>query len=148
VEEGGCHIARNEDGEVVIHRTTFEKLLPVNLKRITETHKQICGCKEHKNMQYKHEALLRNRNRHVEWFDHLLNFVYKKGKAHEECKEAKDRFVKAAFTEDGKHIWPTPNEAYLSLTCKAVGEEDWMCKYGCLLGHCLRRLSEVGDSTR
>ena len=136
VDQGGCYIARDEDGEVVIHRTTFEKLLPANLRRMTETHKQICGCKEHKNMQYKHEALLRNRDRRVERFDHLINFVYKKGPGHEAAKTAKAAFVNAAYTEDGKHVWPTPNEAYLSMTCKPVGDEDWMVPYKCTLGHC------------
>ena len=95
VAEGGCRIALDEDGEVLIGRSTFEKLLPANLRPMTESHKQICGCKEHENMQFKHEA------------------------------------------PDGQHIWPTPNEAYLSMTCnKPVGDQDWMVPYKCTLGHC------------
>ncbi|MGL5936117.1 MAG: hypothetical protein ACRCZI_10920, partial [Cetobacterium sp.] len=45
-EEGGCPIARDDDGDLVMGRTTFESLLPRNLKLMNKTHKQMCGCKE------------------------------------------------------------------------------------------------------
>ena len=67
----------------------------------------------------------------------LINMQYTQGKAgHEEVKRAKAEFVAAAYTPDGQHIWPTPNEAYLSMTCKAVGDQDWMVPFKCTLGHC------------
>ena len=137
VAEGGCRIALDEEGEVVIGRSTFEKLLPVNLRKMTDTHKEICGCKEHKNMQYKHEALLKNRDGRKKTFDELLEFKYKEGKeGHEQLKAAKEDFVKAAYTDEGTHIWPTATEAYLSMTCKPVGDKDWMVPYKCTLGLC------------
>jgi hypothetical protein len=51
VAQGGCAIARDDDSNVVIGATTFNKLLPTNLRKMTKTHKIICGCREHQNME-------------------------------------------------------------------------------------------------
>ncbi|MGL5936767.1 MAG: hypothetical protein ACRCZI_14225, partial [Cetobacterium sp.] len=73
VNQGGCYLARNEEGQVVIGPTTFNKLLPTNLHKMTKTHKIICDCREHQNMEFKHEALLYNRRERKKHFDVLIN---------------------------------------------------------------------------
>ena len=58
VENGGCEIACNMFGLIVVHPSTFDKLLPKNLKRMNQTHKQMCACHEHLNAEWKMEALM------------------------------------------------------------------------------------------
>ena len=62
VNNGGCALACGENGLIVIGRTTFEKLLPRNLKRMNQTHKLNCACREHLNTEWKHRAMNRNRD--------------------------------------------------------------------------------------
>ena len=44
-EEGGFYGARNDSGEVLISDTALRKHMPSNLKKISNRHKQMCGCK-------------------------------------------------------------------------------------------------------
>ena len=122
---GGCPIARDEDGLIVIGRTTFEKLLPKNLKRMNQTHKRNCACREHLNTEWKHQALKRNRDARL--MD-LKNTVRIQELAHREAgvvraKELEKNFREFAYTETGDSKWPTMNSAYLLMTCQSVGEE-------------------------
>ena len=40
------------------------------------------------------------------------------------------------YGENETQNWSTANEAYLSMTCKPVGDENWMVPYECTLGLC------------
>jgi hypothetical protein len=44
VEEGGFEFAYTEDGKVLISDTMLRSLLPKEMRRMTERHKQMCGC--------------------------------------------------------------------------------------------------------
>ena len=66
VEHGGCNIARDKDGLVVVGRSTFDKLFPKRtLKRMNETHKQYCACRECLNTQWMHEAMMKNHDKQL-----------------------------------------------------------------------------------
>jgi hypothetical protein len=46
-------------------------------------------------------------------------------------------FKNHCYTEDGKPIWPTCDEAVMAMTClPAEGQPDWQVKYHCALGQC------------
>jgi hypothetical protein len=45
INKGGFSGVRDDDGKVIISDTTLRKLLPKELHPVTETHKQLCGCK-------------------------------------------------------------------------------------------------------
>ena len=62
LDDGGCAVACDEEGFIVIGRSTFKKLLPRNLKRMNQTHKRNCACWEHLNTEWKHQALMQNRD--------------------------------------------------------------------------------------
>ena len=44
VNQGGFDGARNEDGDVVISDTILRNSLPKNLRKMTDSHMQLCGC--------------------------------------------------------------------------------------------------------
>ena len=44
VKEGGFGRARDSEGKVVVSDTMLRSLLPANLSRLTESHKELCGC--------------------------------------------------------------------------------------------------------
>ena len=139
VEQGGCEIARDDNGNVVIGHSSFEKLLPGNLRPMTKTHRLICGCKEHQNMHFKHKALLENRIARRDHFQHLIDNEYPEAthpREHAAAIRNRDLFVAAAFTPEGEHIWPTATDAYLQISCDPVGPENWMLPYKCTLGQC------------
>ena len=46
----------------------------------------------------------------------------------------RDEYFEFGFRDDGQQKIGTPNEAYLSMTCQPVGDEDWMVPYECALG--------------
>ena len=70
--EGGSPMARDEDGLIVVGRSTFEKLLPAKtLKRMNETHKQICACRECQNTEWMHEAMKKYREDRLAVFRQL-----------------------------------------------------------------------------
>ena len=61
VANGGCNLARDQDGLIVVGRSMFEKLLPEKtLKRMNESHKQYCACCECLNSEWMHEAMMKN----------------------------------------------------------------------------------------
>jgi hypothetical protein len=45
INEGGFAGVRDTDGQIIISGTTQRKLLSKELHPVTETHKQLCGCK-------------------------------------------------------------------------------------------------------
>jgi hypothetical protein len=137
VEEGGCFIATDEFGNVKMKRTTFESLLPTNLRVMNKTHKQMCGCKEHQNMDYKHAALIDWRNDKMENYERLLEFDYPPGHSHRRFTlSSMTNFKNYCYAEDGKPIWPTCDEAVAAMTCQPIGEHSWQVKYSCVLGLC------------
>ena len=44
VSEGGFSLARNPEGKVIISDTSLRKHLPPQLRRMSDRHKQMCGC--------------------------------------------------------------------------------------------------------
>ena len=138
VDRGGCAITRDENGKVVIGPSTFDLLLPTNLRRMTKTHKLLCGCREHQNMKYKHEALLKNRTARRKHFQHLIDNEYPEAthpREHAAAIRNRDLFV-AAFTPEGEHIWPTATDVCQYITCPQVGDADWKVPYKCIIGKC------------
>jgi hypothetical protein len=138
VEEGGCSIALDEEGNAIMKRSTFESLLPTNLRLMNKTHKQMCGCKEHQNMDFKHQALIDWRNQKMQWFERRLQFDYPPGHRHR-------RFTLTNVTSfknhcypgaDGEPNWPTSDEAVAAMTCQPMGQQPWQVKYSCALGQC------------
>ncbi len=119
-------------------RTTFESLLPTNLRLMNKAHKQMCGCKEHLNMDYKHQALIDWRNQKMQFYERLLEFEYPQGHRHR-------RFTLTSMTNFKNHCypgevgipsWPTCDEAVGAMTCPPVGQHSWQVKYSCALGQC------------
>jgi hypothetical protein len=42
--EGGFPGFRDENGNIFISYSSFERMLPKNIRQMTETHKAMCGC--------------------------------------------------------------------------------------------------------
>ena len=72
VESGGCELARNRFGLIVVLPSTFDKLLPRNLKQMNQTHKQMCACHELLNAEWKVEAIMQYRSARLARFAYAL----------------------------------------------------------------------------
>ena len=136
-DEGGCALAYDASGELQIHRTTFEKLLPVNLKRMNKTHKAMCCCSTCQNCEWKVKAAVEHRKRVSEHFEVLLTTKYPVGHpARTKVMANRDKYNTEAFP-DGKPLWDNKNDAYHSICCPSVNpNRDWWVPYKCQLGFC------------
>ena len=117
VEHGGCNLARDEDGLIVVGRTTFEKLLPERtLKRMNETHKQYCACRECLNSEWMHEAMMKNCDKQLATLENLMNFVVTRNtnaQAIQHHTRNYNDYRDFGYNDTGKQNWATINDAYL-----------------------------------
>jgi len=139
VKDGGCALAYDATGELQLHRTTFETLLPSNLKRMNNTHKAMCSCSICQNTEYKFQAAQAQRRRKRDWYDHKVHVTYPPNhRMHDEFKQRQTDYIKEAFPgPDGEPRWATKEEAYQSMTCPSVDpDRPWWVPYKCQMGLC------------
>ena len=66
---GGFAAFRNENNEIWIHQNSMIKMLPDNLRRMTKTQKQMCGCEHCIDGRALFQALMEWRNGCLKNFD-------------------------------------------------------------------------------
>ena len=129
----------DDESKVWIQMTSFEKLLPPNLSRMTNSQKQMMGCKVHLDMHAFISTMIHLRNRSLKTLGKLVDAL-KDSDAEDEVKKVRDKYDQMLFLPavDGK-----PREQKISTidsyleatTCQRVGDTEFT-HYKCALNHC------------
>ena len=117
VEEGGFQKATDTEGKVVISDTMLRSLLPANLSRLTESHKELCGC--------ENCIVSKGYCQTVNGFETRLS---------KQLPTAEAVAFKAAM-----HQYSHPREAAATIACapKKTTQGPWpLHKFSCAMGHC------------
>ena len=137
VAKGGFAGMRDENGKIFISRSSFEKLLPCNLRRMTESQKLMCGCEKCIDRKNMHASLKAFRKSKLKCYKLTLEKLVDGSEEHTLVKESKERFAKAVFPngEDKPQVWERMEDAMRVMTCKPIGDTPF-CPYKCCLGRC------------
>ena len=116
VNNGGFAGARDQDGKVCISDTMLRNLLPRNLKQMTNSHKQLCGCETCIIAKELCITLITWETKQLNYlkFDHQLDTT------NAEKKSKLDTFTAEAFTlvdDKPQHRFKTPKEAAPLMSC-------------------------------
>ncbi len=150
---GGFEGFRDPDtNEVCIHRSTFEKLMPDNIRHFSQSRKQGCMCTACQNALIMHTDLKANRGTRKRSLERKLAKLAnspRTGISH----EAKDKlqrltkltqdtlngFLQDAWKKNEKGEWvqkyQTMDDAMAEMTCPTVADTG-LCPYKCCLQRC------------
>jgi hypothetical protein len=129
-DDGGYPGALDAEGNPRIGFTTFEKLLPINFKRMTKSYKQMCGC-VCLDTRWMHTGLKEFRTERIRHLDYLV------GKYTNDPTMPPERMAKLERKladyqskvwpngHDQEQVHPTAKDAMLSLTCPTIGTMDF-----------------------
>ena len=139
-ERVGCPAAYDADGNLIISDTTLRNIMPKNVKRITERHKQLCGCEPCIAAKTLHESLLHWRTKHSKDLKREMTRLQQDNSeaANTRLSDLNRRWSKfVQQTRDGgrnpKH--PTAKDAAFSFLCQPCNGGAFR-KWKCVLGRC------------
>jgi hypothetical protein len=147
VAEGGFAGFCDDDGNIFLSRSSFEKLLPANIRHMTESQKQMCGCKLCIDAHNMHAALMEWRKAKLKRYEELtgpLSNLDRDGDAFKSTQASMDCFVALAFPNGitkcpngtrPPQVWESMNDAMRAMTCKPIGDTK-LCPYKCCLQRC------------
>ena len=72
VEEGGFVGFCDEEGNICLSQSTFEKIVPYNYSSLKSSHLASCMCSDCMDAQYQHEDLMAWRNCKLKWFQRKI----------------------------------------------------------------------------
>jgi hypothetical protein len=132
-ENGGLAEARDESGNVLISDTALRYLLPPQLKRMSASHKQMCGCEKCLSIQTLQQSLNTWRFRCLRQLSVEVNSL-PEGEARQ---LALARLVdyRIAVLVDDKPIHPKPKIALKSIQCMNVDNFNFP-HWNCVLRRC------------
>jgi hypothetical protein len=132
--EGGFPGFFDSEGKLRISFASFENLLPANIRRLTESQKQMCGCKICIDCNNMIKSLNEWQNAHLKWFEELLAKKTPDSAEYKKVKESMNKFIAKVFKA---HVWSTMKDAMQSMTCLPVGDNLPFFPYKCCLkGRC------------
>ena len=118
VEEGGLACAR-VDGKVIISDTALRYLLPAQLKRMTQRHKQMCGCETCLTPRSLQESLNAHRSR-----------VHRSLAAGSDNEKDRAKIYGAAVLPGGTPVHARSSDAVACIQCDnlpGTSFPDWNC---------------------
>jgi len=127
-------LAKGADGELLIGDTTLRELLPRQLGKLTEKHKEMCGCEDCIEPRGLTTTLIAWRTKRLNDLKKKVNTA-KVEAVKQTLQERLDEYQKEAFKPDGSPLWSNAKEAFMSMTCAPVGE-DGLHRLECVLGRC------------
>jgi len=129
VEEGGLLEARDNNGRALISDTALRSMMPEQLRRATERHKQMCGCEICITVRSLQQTLNAWRKRHINNLKNELHSILDP-----QCKQlAKTRLEEYQnhVLRPGNKSWhERPSDAVKEIQCPAIdgiGLPKWKC---------------------
>jgi hypothetical protein len=117
---GGLDCARNAEGKVLISDTALRYLLPPQLRRMTESHKQMCGCEVCLCIRSLHSTLIGYRSR----------------ASRSLASETTTTTIYSETVLPGGKPWhPKPRDALQEIQCPNVGDLGFP-HWNCVLRRC------------
>ena len=147
--------------KVWISMATMQRMMPKNLRRMTDSQKKMCGCELCIDARSCLEALIEFRRKRVRHLTSLVDGLRTNSEGVEPetivaLKEVKDEYTEFNFeseTTDDGHTKLTPKvddvTKYVdSMSCRPCGSTSF-CHYNCCLGRCgNQHMAEVHQSER
>jgi hypothetical protein len=134
VEEGGLLEARDENGIALISDTALRSMMPEQLRRATERHKQMCGCEICITVQSLQQTLNAWRKHHIHKLKTELYSILDpqfKQMAMTRLEEYQNHVLQL-----GKKSWhKRPSDAVKEIQCPAI-DGIGLPKWKCVLRHC------------
>ena len=132
-ENGGLAEARDESGNILISDTALRYLLPPQLRRMTASHKQMCGCEKCLSIRSLQQSLNAWRFRYLRQLGDKANSL-PEGEARQ-LALARLEDYRSAVLVDGKAIHPKPKFALKSIQCLNVNNFNYP-HWNCVLRRC------------
>jgi hypothetical protein len=132
-ENGGLAEARDKSGNVLISDTALRYLLPPQLKRMSASHKQMCGCEKCLSIRTLHQSLNAWRFRCLRELSVEANSL-PEGEARQ-LALARLADYRSAVLVDDKPIHPKPKFALKSIQCTNVDNFNFP-HWNCVLRRC------------
>jgi hypothetical protein len=132
-ENGGLAEARDESGNVLISDTALRYLLPPQLKRMSASHKQMCGCEKCLSIRTLQQSLNAWRFRCLRQLSVEANSL-PEGEARQ-LALARLADYRSAVLVDDKPIHPKPKIALKSIQCTNVNNFNFL-HWNCVLRQC------------
>jgi len=132
-ENGGLAEARDESGDVLISDMALGYLLPPQLRRMTASHKQMCGCEKCLSIWSLQQSLNTWRFFYLRQLGVEANSL-PEGEARQLALAQLEDY-KSAVLVDGKAIHPKPKFALKSIQCLNVNNFNYP-HWNCVLHWC------------
>jgi hypothetical protein len=117
---GGLDCARSAEGKVLISDTALRYLLPPQLRRMTESHKQMCGCEVCSCFRSLHSTLIGHRSQASRSLA---------------SKTTTTAIYSETVLPGGKPWHPKPRDALQEIQCPNVGDLGFP-HWNCVLRRC------------
>ncbi len=139
---GGCPGFRNpnNEDEIFISLSTMEKMMPPQLKRMTQSQKQMCGCEICIDGKAMWQALMEFRNRWAKEYDLTIAALLSEGdnESAAALQKSRDEYMSAVFVTEGEQKIQTIDEYVGIISCPSIGETG-LQHYNCCIGRCTNK---------
>ena len=132
-DEGGLKEARDASGKVIIGLTALRYLMPPQVKKITNSHKVMCGCEVCISAASLHESLKAWRLQHLKWL-HVMMEGTSNLCSSSSTKEWYNTYKDVEYPNN-KHVHTDASDVAMSTMCTfpidGIDIPQWKCVLKC-----------------
>ena len=124
----GLPEARDKNDKTLISDTGLRGLMPSNVRKMTNQHKQMCGCKQCTLMDFYHSACLQFQSRLLTKMNQKVDQLQEGSAQHSIANAQRVLYCREVRDSEGNTRFPKPRDAAMHVSCKAPdsGNDDKM----------------------